>query len=103
MTLQLVSKSDIIVEAKRLKIDLIGFASIDRFVAAPANHKPTDIMPEAQFVIALAQKCLTDIIRRIIVPLKQGFERAERKRTKQKDFTRIAENVNQDEKKYTGT
>jgi epoxyqueuosine reductase len=57
--LQAGNKSEIIVEAKRLGVDLIGFASVDRFSAAPENHKPTDIMAEAQSVIVLAQKCLT--------------------------------------------
>lgn len=56
-------KSELIREAKRLGIDLIGIASIDKFVDAPQNHKPTDIMPDAKSVIVLAQRCLTGPIK----------------------------------------
>lgn len=42
-----------------LKIDLIGVAPVGRFAQAPKNHRPQDIMPEAQSVIVLARRFLT--------------------------------------------
>jgi hypothetical protein len=47
-------KTKITLEAKRLGIDLIGFASNERFDNAPPKRKPTDIMTEAKTVIVLA-------------------------------------------------
>lgn len=51
-------KEKILLEAKRLGIDLVGVASIKRLSSAPPHHKPTDIMNEAKSVIVLAQKCI---------------------------------------------
>jgi epoxyqueuosine reductase QueG len=34
--------------------DLVGIAPVDRFVNAPAGHKPTDFMPECKSVISVA-------------------------------------------------
>ena len=39
---------------RSLGADLVGIASADRFVNAPAGNKPTDVMPTAKSVIALA-------------------------------------------------
>jgi hypothetical protein len=46
-------KTEIVLKAKKLGIDLIGVASIERFDHAPHGHKPTDIMIEAKSVIVL--------------------------------------------------
>lgn len=51
-------KAEITLESRKLGIDLIGIASIDRFKYAPSQHKPTDIMAEAKSVIVLAQRSL---------------------------------------------
>lgn len=53
------AKAALIREAKKLGIDLVGIAPVGRFAAAPQNHKPTDIMPDAKSVIVLAQRFLT--------------------------------------------
>jgi len=52
-------KKDLLNKAKNLGIDLIGVAPVERFVAAPENHKPQDIMVEAKSVIVLARRILT--------------------------------------------
>jgi hypothetical protein len=39
--------------AKRIGIDLIGFASRDRFASVDAQHNPFSIFPEAKTVILL--------------------------------------------------
>ena len=51
-------KAEIIGAARRLGADLVGITSSDRFGHAPAGHKPTDIMANAQSVIVLALRCL---------------------------------------------
>jgi epoxyqueuosine reductase QueG len=51
-------KAEIVLKTKKLGVDLIGVASIERFDHAPHGHKPTDIMIEAKSVIVLAIRCL---------------------------------------------
>lgn len=38
---------------RSLGADLVGIASVDRFVNAPKGHHPTDVMPTAKSVISL--------------------------------------------------
>lgn len=45
--------------AKQLGADLIGVAPVDRFEAAPAGHKPQDLLPEARSVVMIAKRMLT--------------------------------------------
>lgn len=51
-------KRELVKEATKLGIDLIGIAPAGRFAAAPQNHKPADIMPAAESVVVLAQRFL---------------------------------------------
>ena len=57
------AKTELLQETKRLGIDLIGFAPVARFEAAPENHKPQDIMPDAESVIVLARAFLSGPIK----------------------------------------
>ena len=36
--------------------DRVGIASVDRFVNAPENHKPTDLMPTARSVVSIGMR-----------------------------------------------
>lgn len=63
MSQQLHAKAPISLVAKKLGVDLMGVAPVDRFKHAPPNHKPTDIMAKAQSVIVLAVKCLNGPMR----------------------------------------
>ena len=54
-------KTEIVLKAKKLGVDLIGVASIERFDHASHGHKPTDIMAEAKSVIVLAIRCSTEL------------------------------------------
>ncbi|MDR3592128.1 MAG: epoxyqueuosine reductase [Negativicutes bacterium] len=58
MTRQSRLKAEILTEARRLGVDLVGVAAVDSLNEAPPSHKPTDIMPKAKSVIVLARKCL---------------------------------------------
>ena len=45
--------------AKQLGADLVGVASADRFEAAPAGHKPEDLLPGAKSVVMMAKRMLS--------------------------------------------
>lgn len=49
-------KARILESAKRNRIDLIGFASKDRFDGVDAQHNPFSIFPEAQTVIMIGRR-----------------------------------------------
>ena len=49
--------------AKRIGIDLIGFASPDRFEGVPAQNNPLSIFPEAKTVIMLGKRICRGALR----------------------------------------
>ena len=49
--------------AKRIGIDLIGFASRDRFASVDAQHNPFSIFPEAKTVILLGKRICRGALR----------------------------------------
>lgn len=47
---------------RSLGADLIGIASVERFVNAPKGYYPTDVMPTAKSVISLGMVLPKDIL-----------------------------------------
>ena len=56
-------KSQIIASAKKNGIDLIGFASKERFAGVDAQHNPFSIFPEAQTVIMIGRRICRGALR----------------------------------------
>ena len=56
-------KSQIIASAKKNGIDLIGFASKERFANVDAQHNPFSIFPEAQTVIMIGRRICRGALR----------------------------------------
>lgn len=52
-------KAELEQETRRLGVDMMGVASVDRFAQAPENHRPADLMPDARSVIVLARRMLS--------------------------------------------
>lgn len=49
-------KEEIKATALNLGADLVGVASVDRFIGAPPGFNPADIMPQAKTVVVMAKK-----------------------------------------------
>ncbi|HWP97589.1 MAG TPA: epoxyqueuosine reductase [Syntrophomonadaceae bacterium] len=56
-------KTEIKAQAIKLGADLVGFASVDRFLEAPEGFRPTDIMPRAKSVIVIAKRGPREVVR----------------------------------------